>query len=114
MAGKSKAQRKKKSQVKKRLNQELQTQVNQRKKKKDEEVAEVLATNGAEPEPPKVDEDAGKDIPMETLEENVRRMEAEKEEIEDEAADLQLEIDTEPKPFDPKSLIANILKKKKD
>lgn len=68
-----------------------------------EEEPEELG-NGAEPLPPNVNEDAGKDAAMYD----------ELEQLEDEVADKQLEIDTEEPPFDPASILVKFLPKKEE
>ena len=124
MTGKTKQQKKKRAKMKKRTVEEQNRQTNVVKRKVlKEPVASVggipypepggieSASNGSEKEavlgnnaaspPLKVNEDAGKDEIMEGMEK---------------AADLALkrveEMEIEDKPFDPKSVVANILKKK--
>ena len=96
MAGKTKKQKARQAKIRKREEEERNHTKNLgRKKVLASQPTDVLG-NGAEPAPPKINEDA--EIPMETMEENVKRLEADKE--------------LETKPFDPMSVVANVLKKK--
>lgn len=103
MAGKSKQEKRKRAKAKKR-EKELLTQNSKKKVEKLLAVQEDAELgNNAEPLPPNVNEDANKDaeIPVETMEENVKRLEATK------VAQKLVE-----EPFDPQKLIADMLKKK--
>ena len=85
---------------------------------------EEVVTNNAEPEPPKVNEDIGKykeieasaeeELPMQTLEDNVRELEAKEAALNTtgEEKTCMSKMGIAPVPFDPASVVANILKKK--
>ena len=80
-----------------------------------EQVGDVLG-NGAEkvvtPEEASYMQDTREpEIPMETLEESVKRLEAEELASAKEQAESEREI-LEPEPFNPKKLVADLLKKK--
>lgn len=108
MAGKNAKEKKKRAKIKKREKELLRQKANH----------EAKLGNNAEPAPAEINEDA--EIPMQTLEENVKELEDRKareameagEAEDDEKPDHEpVPFDTE-KPFDPKSVVANILKKK--
>ena len=99
MAGKSKKEKKKQAKTKKRISEEL------RRKTKAVVATQAgdEANNNLEPTPAEVNME--REIPMQTLEDNVRELEARK------AAQKSPEDE---KPFDPSSIVANILKKRED
>ena len=132
MSGKTKSQKKKRAKMKKRIGEDLR---HLEKKEVLENIVplpvegEVLGNN-AEPPPLKVNEDEGKEIPMQTLEDNVRELEAREavqksKDITDQIVEASKTDHTKPvgipsepvgnekeAPFDPSSVVANILKKK--
>lgn len=89
MAGKSKQAKKKRAKMRKH-EQEL---LNQKPKKIVADQPEEVLGNNAEPVPAEINEDAGKDIT-------------------DQIVDIENKLAIPEKPFDPSSVVANILKKK--
>ncbi len=96
MAGKKKAQKKRLAKTRKQAIQADNELTNKAKKVPASQPGDETenVNNGAEPNPPEINEDE------------------EIQQLEDELADKALEVETAPKPFDPNSVIANILRKK--
>lgn len=111
MAGKTKSQKKKRAKVRKRTAEDQSRLKNKAEKK----VVPVESPGGipysdrnnAEEPPPKVNEDAGKDAEMEKVESEHETNQEILEHLE------EGEFKHEPV-FDPKSVVANILKKKNE